>query len=165
MSQWTHVAGVIRYDAVQMLTGMQDRELVTELAQRFGGEPWDYNTKTPHPRSPAEDRIPAGSEGSIQYRIELTGDASHLSRVTVVFWGDLRDFEDADVATRLKPWLGRVIDVPFAHKPGICGVRQGVFQAVVEYGPVYIWRVIESPDNEDKSRWQETKVPRDDEDA
>ena len=59
--------------------------------------------------------LPSGSEGSVQYRIHVTGKQdSTLRVVVVVFWGDLEDRDDDYLPTVvewfkefLKRWAGK----------------------------------------------------------
>jgi hypothetical protein len=70
--------------------------------------------------------VPYGSEGSVQYKVELTGTPSSLARVVVTVWGDLRDYDDAE---EIVEWLkGTVKEL---NKQGI-GIRGGAFHIEVE---------------------------------
>jgi hypothetical protein len=84
MSQWTHVCGAIRIDGLEFL----GKNIAVELSNNFGNtvsfddpeEDWDFCN------------VPCGSEGSIQYDIQHTGDDNSISWGVVYIWGDLRDY-------------------------------------------------------------------------
>jgi hypothetical protein len=89
MSQWTHVAGLIRIDAIEFLDG----NIRERLKSAFGNcveyeddqETWDICN------------VPCGSEGSVQYKIQKTATSdSQMSWGVVYIWGDLRDYQDAE---------------------------------------------------------------------
>lgn len=113
MSQWTHVAGVIRYDAIRVLP-------ISPAAQHLptiflaGIEP------------------PTGSEGPLQWAVTENPEPAALAAYVTSFWGDLRDFgSPEDVQT--------VVDYFQATVRGHA-VRQGCFTVDVEYGPTKTYR-------------------------
>lgn len=133
MSQWTHVAGCIRYDWLQ-IPGVPEMDFDKVL-----GTPGDLDHM--------EDirNIPAGSEGSIQYEVITNSNHSAIAAYNVVIWGDLRGFADGNVPD-IKEWFGRAINATF--KIWIAGkqqemrpmIRSAVLKIDVEYGPTYILR-------------------------
>jgi len=103
MSQWTHVAGLIRVDRLHFLGG----DIVGDLVMRLG-VPVQYGSSQREWNAVYEVAIiPIGSEGSIQYRIQQTGDKSSASWGVVYIWGDLRDYEDV---SEIYEWLKRACD-------------------------------------------------------
>jgi hypothetical protein len=80
MSQWTHVNASIRFDAIfgQGLPTEKDLGKVRGLED-------DHETI-----------LPCGSEGSIDYKIIRSQEESSLAAMVVVFFGDLRDYNNAD---------------------------------------------------------------------
>jgi hypothetical protein len=87
MSQWTHVVGCIRVDAL-VFRGENIKSNIEEL---FGkcvsfndpGYMWD------------DCSVPLGSEGSVQYNVERTSeDDSSIAWGVIYIWGDLRDYSD-----------------------------------------------------------------------
>ena len=137
MSQWTHVAGIIRIDSLVDLLGGPD---TTErmLRDRLGYT-WDYDDLGNRAREIHIDNshVPCGSEGSVQYKIVKTrpetGSGEHsLSWGHIAIYGDLRDFDDPN---EIYNWLGNaLVDV---NKDGI-SIRDIIVSIVVEYSNQYI---------------------------
>jgi len=77
MSQWTHIAGIIRVDSIGMNVGRDTEQVLNMMIQGLAD-------------------IPTGSEGPLHYRIlnQLQGNA--LSWGNIIFWDDLRDFGSED---------------------------------------------------------------------
>ncbi len=86
MSNWTHVAGLIRFDSL-----LHD-ELERDIPNAFG-ETWQYGDDE-YLASP----VPFGSEGSLQYVFNRTGfhegNVLSITCGNLAIWGDLRDYED-----------------------------------------------------------------------
>lgn len=102
MSQWTHICGCIRYDALRM-TGIpfatieEIKKLIGNTV-KFGDEKekWDACN------------VPCGSEGSIQFIFWSNPELSSLTAFTVAIFGDLRDF-GLEGISEIKDWFNRVI--------------------------------------------------------
>ena len=101
MSQWTHVNGAIRYDALR-IEGMPFNTL--ESYKTLLG-----NTASFEDDEEAWDKcnVPTGSEGSIQFNFWANPDLRHLASFGVHVFGDLRDFGKEDVS-KIKEWFKRV---------------------------------------------------------
>ena len=84
MSNWTHVAGVIRIDS---LRGMMPKPNWDEI---FGKE-LDYG----EPEEAGVKYMPTGSEGSLSKMVYENEDMSAAAAYVVVVVGDLRDHDDA----------------------------------------------------------------------
>jgi hypothetical protein len=117
MSQWTHVVGAIRFDA--LITERHEVEL-TEIRIR----------------NVLNANVPTGSEGPIEFGFLRSGyfeakpghpTCSSLDFGIAYFWGDLRDYEDVD---EIQAWVTGAVATLQGH--GIC-VRQMVVQVDVEY--------------------------------
>ncbi len=80
MSQWTHVAGMIRLDGL-LLSEEQVEGVNTAL----------------------DEDVPSGSEGPLQFGL-IPGGESHLNFAQVAIWGDLRDY---DSTLPIIDWLNR----------------------------------------------------------
>lgn len=95
MSQWTHVAGIIRLDGAGPLMGMSKEDEIKNLSSRLIRSPF-----------------PFGSEGPVQFHFEHHGDdgPGHSSayRGALMFWGDLRDFEEEDTE-KIIQWLDWIV--------------------------------------------------------
>jgi hypothetical protein len=86
MSQWTHVCGAIRIDAMPILDNLTTSKIKKLFGNtaRFedGQDVWD------------KCNVPTGSEGSVQYRIDDNSGEYSLTWGVIYFWGDLRDYDD-----------------------------------------------------------------------
>ena len=101
MSQWTHVCGCIRYDALRM-AGMpystldQIKELIG-ISARYDD---------PSEKQNAVNGA-MGSEGSIEFVFYVNPSTPSLSACAVGIVGDLRDFGNEDVH-KIKEWFKKV---------------------------------------------------------
>lgn len=124
MSQWTHIAGIVRVDAI-----LSDQ---TKTIEGCFGKTCSYSD----PESAWEScTVPCGSEGSVQYRIERTGTENEMAWGCVYIWGDLRDYSDAQ---EIYKWLKA------ATKSLL--IRSCVVKIDVEYQKSYIVCDIPSDD-------------------
>lgn len=126
MSQWTHVNASIRFDSIMGLKAPTEKELGRIC--RWADE------DTSHWDNPD---LPCGSEGSIEYKIIQNPDESCMAAFVVVFWGDLRDYDNVD---EVIAYFDRITKDKM--------IRQGVLEISVEYqqSKVYVF------DNE-KEEW------------
>ncbi len=121
MSQWTHVNGSIRVDYLQI--DESDDHLVKLIKSKFGNiANWEDDDKAWE-----NCTVPCGSEGSLKYSVELTGDRSNLARIRVQVWGDLRDYGSDEECEKIVDWLNKSC-------VGLA-VRNGVFE--IEVGGQY----------------------------
>ena len=86
MSQWTHVAGIIRIDALDFLEPDIEQELIASF-----GLTCDYESTI---KAWDECTAPLGSEGSVQHKIVHTGTENMLAWGLIYIWGDLRDYSN-----------------------------------------------------------------------
>ena len=91
MSNWTHVAGIIRMDLFDPYENSNidfDELLGKEI--RFGDpiEEWNDVDKNPN------KYLPMGSEGSLTKSIWENPDISCIAKYTISIFGDLRDHDD-----------------------------------------------------------------------
>ena len=89
MSNWTHVAGIIRIDA---LGDKFDADKLFGKEIHFDDpiDEWRYALKHKH------EYMPMGTEGSLYKSVWVNPRKSHMDRYTVSVFGDLRDHDDAD---------------------------------------------------------------------
>lgn len=112
MSQWTHIAGLIRLDSMgAVMVRLPVREINDRLkvaaAKALGytcsfessNEAWDQCS------------VPRGSEGSLQYQVFSNSDRDEhaLSWGYVAIWGDLRDFGTEDYPSVLD-WFQKSLE-------------------------------------------------------
>ena len=123
MSQWTHVAGIIRVDSIHHLVqpvsdGMIQREIKAVL-----GKPVDFDGLM----ADGESTLPMGSEGSLQYTVtEVDSDYGPVWG-HVALWGDLRDHDDY---AAIHEWLYDILE---ELKKRNYGIRQCIVHLDVEY--------------------------------
>ena len=116
MSQWTHINASIRFDTL-MGMGEPTRE---EL-----GEPCYFENM-----EKCGDKLPYGSEGSLDYRIIQRTDCENcMASHAVVFFGDLRDYDDVE---EIMEYFNNIT------KDKI--IRSGIIEIEVESNRVWIYR-------------------------
>ena len=127
MSQWTHVCGCIRYDALR-IAGMpfntieSIKELIgNPVSYEDSQEKWDICN------------VPCGSEGSIQFVFWQNPQLNHAAAFTVGVFGDLRDFGLEDVC-KIKEWFNKV-----TKTKGVM-VRNAILEICVEFREPIILR-------------------------
>ncbi len=97
MSNWTHVAGIIRLDDSRD-DEESDNEIKKRLEDYFGKEllnnspKKDWEEAYNHP----ERYLPLGSEGSLKMSVWINPKIGSIAAYTVSIFGDLRDHESAD---------------------------------------------------------------------
>lgn len=115
MSQWTHVAGIIRLDSMgyNLVMGMAAQEknkAIKEAAVKSLGHttPRDFDTSDREGWNKCD--VPRGSEGSLQYDVcpNSNKDTHSLSWGCINIWGDLRDFGNSDVP-KIREWFQQSI--------------------------------------------------------
>ena len=150
MSQWTHVAGVIRIDGFPFLAGLTPKQEEAQIRKMIGNtcdfedgdEKWEACT------------VPCGSEGSIQYgfchspqdEVEQVGvvrvQCASIVRSVVAIWGDLRDFSDRE---KIVEWFKTVLAQFNKDNPentGSFSIRDALLTIQIEYkgtDTVCIW--------------------------
>lgn len=87
MSNWTHVAGIIRVDGLGFVDF--DKLLGKECLWESPEEVWDDMRNNP------DDYLPMGSEGSLQKSVWINPNEHSLAAYTVSIFGDLRDHNSA----------------------------------------------------------------------
>lgn len=92
MSNWTHVAGIIRVDSIKFLGGDIDfdREIGKECTWDSEDEVWKEFEEYP------ERFMPAGSEGTLRKVVWDNPNKSSMAAYTVSIFGDLRDHDNPD---------------------------------------------------------------------
>lgn len=89
MSNWTHVAGIIRVDCIHGMSDEPDFNQVFGKEIHFGSPSEEWDNYDEHPN----EYLPAGSEGSLTINIWVNPNHSHISAYTVSIFGDLRDHD------------------------------------------------------------------------
>lgn len=97
MSNWTHVAGIIRVDHLS-IPGIThvinfEKEIGREL--RFN-DIWDGTEAYEEYKLNPQSFLPRGSEGSLRMSVWANPDDLSLAAYTVSIFGDLKDHDDED---------------------------------------------------------------------
>lgn len=102
MSNWTHVAGIIRVDDLRLGEDLDFEDLIgREILYESPFEEWENIDKYP------ERYLPTGSEGSLQMSVWTNPDKSDLAAYTVSIFGDLRDHDNAQ---EVVDWFKKICD-------------------------------------------------------
>ena len=113
MSNWTHVAGIIRVDAIRVDDDVEeldfDKILGNECLSYSSREVWDDARKHP------DKYLPMGSEGSLQKMVWKNPDRGRVNSYTISIFGDLRDH---DSTSKIIDW--------FIEKCNLLWVRSAV---------------------------------------
>ena len=115
MSNWTHVAGVIRVDSFSGNLDFDD----------LIGSEWDYYGNF----TKGSKRMPDGSEGSLQKSVWKNPDESCVAKYTVSIFGDLRDHDEPQ---EIIDWFKEVCDSLW--------VRQAIITVSNERNGTIDWR-------------------------
>ena len=92
MSNWTHVAGIVRVDCMRGLVKEPDFEQI--FGKELSYEDLDevFEDAEAHP----EKYLPIGSEGSLNMSVWTNPCEMDIAAYTVSIFGDLRDHHDPD---------------------------------------------------------------------
>lgn len=94
MSNWTHVAGVIRVDYIKWDKDDPELDFDKLLGKEcLWGDGYEvFEDADKHP----ELYLPMGNEGSLQKLVWINPNDSHVARYTVSIFGDLRAHDSCD---------------------------------------------------------------------
>jgi len=103
MSNWTHVAGIIRIDDFRFEDKTPDfDELIgKELHFEDSFVKWDDAYQYP------EKYLPLGSEGSLKKSVWINPNKESVAAYTVSIFGDLRDHDDP---REIVEWFRKICD-------------------------------------------------------
>lgn len=103
MSNWTHVAGIIRIDDFRFDNKIPDfDELIgKELHFEDSFAKWDDADQYP------EKYLPLGSEGSLEKSVWINPNKGSVAAYTVSIFGDLRDHDDP---REIVEWFRKICD-------------------------------------------------------
>lgn len=103
MSNWTHVAAVIRIDAIRLTNTKVNWDEIFGKECLWGSGRSVWEDMYEHP----EKYLPHGSEGSLRKTIWTNPDKSNLDSYTVTVFGDLRDHDNIDA---IIDWFNKSCD-------------------------------------------------------
>lgn len=119
MSQWTHVAGVIRIDDFGSISHEELQKIIGKTVKFTSSlSVWNEYDTAP------ELFTPTGSEGGIEYIIYDNPEKSDMNRYNIMIIGDLRDYDDANA---IKAWFENIL-----YGNGLM-IRDAVISIDVEY--------------------------------
>lgn len=102
MSIWTHACGYIRVDYMRF-SKHDSYKLKKKISENLGKVIDGLNERSENPY------IPCGSEGSLQWKIDMTKDLSNMDAAGVSIWGNLRDYVLNDNIAEIELYLSRII--------------------------------------------------------
>jgi len=111
MSQWTHVAGLIRLDSMESVVKLPIKEKagkMQEAIKKALGNTCDFESSLEETQA---CNVPQGSEGSLQYRVYRNSDEDEhaLSWGYIAIYGDLRDFGKED-ESEIVDWFQKSLE-------------------------------------------------------
>ena len=130
MSNWTHVAGVVRLDFINVFNRQLpdfDKMFGKECLFESAGDVWRDTHANP------DSYLPMGSEGSLQKSVWINPNKSHIAAFTVTIFGDLRDHDSAE---EIIEWFKKKCEEVCAHH---CFVRNAVITAENEVNGTMTW--------------------------
>ena len=133
MSNWTHVAAIIRIDDLRIFDTKLNFEELIGKSLSFD-DIWEGTENYSQFKKDPKGYLPLGSEGSLKMSVWTNPDKSHCAAYTVSIFGDLRDHEDPSEIIR---WFK---DLILSHK---FITRQAVITAENEMNGHETWTYIE----------------------
>lgn len=142
MSNWTHVAGVMRIDDIRFDESMPDFEKI------FGKElRWEDLVNWPEDiELKKEEYLPLGSEGSLEMLVHVNEDIHCMAAYVITIFGDLRDHDSPD---KIINWFKEKYDLINSSNEFVGGVRQACITVENEWTGVGTWTAAEV-EEEDK---------------
>lgn len=134
MSNWTHVAGVVRLDAIRHFRSEND-----SLFDKMFGKECLYDSPSDvwrdcddHP----DDYMPMGSEGSLQKSVWINPHKNEMAAYTVSIFGDLRDH---DSTSEIIEWFKKKCKNVLKYH---CWIRNAVITVENEWNGGETWTYI-----------------------
>ena len=132
MSEWTHVAGMIRVDSMcyehekdaRWLELNRKENILEEILGPVLVWKEDDHELKEWKRISKVCKLPRGSEGSIQYKIITNFDTESVTAFDIAIWGDLRSF-GVDETHNIQRWFYNLCSELEENKDFTC-VRMGV---------------------------------------
>lgn len=90
MSNWTHVAGIIRIDCIRTLEDNPNFDTFIGKECLFEDDESVWIRLDSHP----DEFLPAGSEGTLQKSVWINPEKCDIAAYTVSIFGDLRDHDN-----------------------------------------------------------------------
>lgn len=93
MSNWSHVAGIVRIDWLRF---SDEDGIDSDMLERLFGKSFGFGSFPEEAETHPEKFLPFGSEGSLDISLWENPDKHCLAAYTVSVFGDLRDHDDPD---------------------------------------------------------------------
>lgn len=103
MSNWTHVAGIIRIDDLRLGDTIPDFDGLIGMELHYEDTIAKWDDAHYHP----EKYLPLGSEGSLMKSVWINPEEGVVAAYTVSIFGDLRDHDDAQ---EIVDWFKKVCE-------------------------------------------------------
>ena len=129
MSNWTHVAGIMRLDCFRAVTETPDFDKMIGKECLWNSNSSVWNDQREH----KEDYMPMGSEGSLQKSVWVNPNTGDMDAFTISIFGDLRDHDSAD---EIIEWFKEKCKTVEKYN---CYVRNAVITAENEWNGVRTW--------------------------
>lgn len=144
MSNWTHVAGIIRFDSMRGMKGYlkenikADDYTLDDFHNLIGKEClWGCSNKTLEDfEENPDDYLPMGSEGSLQLSLWINPEKDCSFSYVVSIFGDLRDHDDAN---EIIEWFKKKLKSIEKVYENNLFVRQATITANNEYNGTASW--------------------------
>ena len=131
MSNWTHVAGVMRIDDLRFdAANIPDFKAVFGKTLRFEDD-WPEDLE-----SRKDEYLPMGSEGSLELSVHVNEDVHSMAAYVVTIFGDLRDHDSPD---EIINWFKEKYDLINSSDDFIGGVRNACIVAENEWNGIRTW--------------------------
>jgi len=126
MSNWTHVAAIIRVDGLPFFGKYKDWDKIfgKECLWKSDRSVWDDMEEHP------EDYLPHGSEGSLRKSVWVNPDESSMAAYTISIFGDLRHHDNID---GIIDWFNKSCDKCFIRQACITVTNEWYGTKTVEY--------------------------------
>ena len=102
MSIWTHACGYIRVDAIRF-NKYDSYKLKKKISENLGNIIDGLSERNEN------TYIPCGTEGSLEWKIDITPDLSRMNAAGISIWGDLRDYVLNDNLIEIELYLSKII--------------------------------------------------------
>lgn len=129
MSNWTHVAGIMRLDCFRGVTETPDFDKMIGKECLWNSPSSVWRNCEEH----EDDYLPMGSEGSLQKNVWINPETGDLPAFVISIFGDLRDHNSAD---EIIEWFEQKCKTVEKHG---CYVRNAVITAENEWIGAKTW--------------------------
>lgn len=138
MSNWTHVAGIVRVDSIRFMMDTPDFDSIFGRECTYGSSEDTWNDFINMDYSNG-CFLPFGSEGTLHKEVWVNPCKSEIAAYTVAIFGDLRDHDNP---LEIINWFKECINT-ISNSDNAIGVRNAVITAVNECNGTETWEFVE----------------------